>query len=115
MLLKTWYLNVCTIGFIRPLLVTELEVVRQETPFPNKTPGASGAILTVYHHRIPKPKSNQSSRERSTTLPAARPTTIGDGDLGSCLTDELDCSAIKEFNSAFMHSRQARPSVEALN
>ena len=50
------------------------------------------------HH--PKVQVNQS-KVRSITSPAAWPTTIGEGDLSSRLTDERDCSAIMEFSSAY--------------
>jgi len=51
----------------------------------------------------------QSSRVRSTTSPAALPTTIGEGDLSSRLTDDLGRPAVKEFSSAYMHDgRQVR-------
>jgi hypothetical protein len=46
---------------------------------------------------------NHSSRVRSTTSPAALPTTIGEGDLSSRFTDEVECPAIKEFSSAYTH------------
>jgi hypothetical protein len=52
---------------------------------------------------------DQSSSVRSTTSPAALPTTIGEGDLSSRLTDEeLERPAVKEFSSAYTHDRQMR-------
>ncbi len=51
-----------------------------------------------------RPHVNQSSRVRSTTSPAASPTTIGEGDLGSHLNDERDRSAIREFSLAYIHT-----------
>lgn len=49
---------------------------------------------------------NHSSRVRSTTSLAALPTTIGEGDLSSRFTDEVECSATKEFSSAYTHGSQ---------
>jgi len=42
---------------------------------------------------------------------AARPTTIGEKDRGSRLTDDLDPSVIKESSSAYTHSHQAECQV----
>ena len=59
---------------------------------------------------------NQSSRVRSTTSPAALPTTIGEGDLSSRLTDELGRPSVKEFSSAYTHEpRQKRPAEKHID